>query len=158
MNKAGRLPSARFMVALTSNGTIRPSDFHPGQRRLRCLIRHRWRSPTTGMDLQHWAVHLRIHADPATPGANECHFRSSSIHPAAFPFRPQGRRLHYSYEATHRFTCVTACTLAVGKLTTPCRHDAASSCYRGVRTTPRTGLEPARLTAVTAYGRRQLSL
>ena len=43
-------------------------------------------------------------------------------------------------EATHRFTCVSACYLAVWKLTTPCRHAAASSCYRGVRTTPRTGL------------------
>jgi RHS repeat-associated protein len=38
------------------------------------------------------------------------------------------------------------------KLTTPCRHGAASSCYRGVRTTPQTGLKPARLAAVTANG------
>ncbi|MDD2744779.1 MAG: hypothetical protein PHV02_21160, partial [Rhodocyclaceae bacterium] len=41
-------------------------------------------------------------------------------------------------------------SLAVWKLTTPRYRDAASSCYRGVRTTPRTGLQPARLTAVTA--------
>jgi hypothetical protein len=58
-------------------------------------------------------------------------------------------------EATCRFTCVTACSLAVSKLTTPCCHDAASSCYRGVRTIPRTGLEPARFTAVTANGQHR---
>ena len=34
--------------------------------------------------------------------------------------------------------------------------DAASSCYRGARTTPRTGLQPARFTAVTANGQREL--
>ena len=103
------------------------------------------------------AVNLREHADPATPGVDECHFRYSSIPPTAFPFCPQGRLLHFVYEATHRFTCVTACSLAVGKLTTPCCHGAASSCYRGVRTTPRTGLEPARLTAaVTANGQTTL--
>lgn len=56
---------------------------------------------------------------------------------------------HFVYEATHRFTSVTACSLAVWKLTTPRYRDAASSFYRGVRTTPRTGLQPARLTAVT---------
>ena len=59
-------------------------------------------------------------------------------------------------EATCRFTCVTACSLAVWKLTTPCHHDAASSCYRGARTTPRTGLQPARFTAVTANGQPRL--
>ena len=39
-----------------------------------------------------------------------------------------------------------------GKLTTLRYRNAASSCYRGARTTPRTGLQPARLAAVTAYG------
>ena len=109
-------------------------------------------SPPLQTGLQHWAINLREHAIPATPGVDECHFRYSSAHPTAFPFCPQGRLLHLFYEATHRFTCVTACSLAVGKLTTPCRHGAASSCYRGVRTTPQTGLKPARLTAVTANG------
>lgn len=109
-------------------------------------------SPPPQTGLQHWAINLRKHADPATPGVNECHFRYFSIRPTAFPFCPQGRRLHFVYEATHGFTCVTACSLAVWKLTTPRYRDAASSCYRGVRTTPRTGLKPARFTAVTANG------
>src|SRR5947207_4654101 len=95
-------------------------------------------SPPPPTGLQHWAISLREHAIPATPGVDACHFRYFSTHPSAFPFRPQGRLLRLVYEATHRFTCVTACSLAVGKLATPCRHDAASSCYRGVRTIPRT--------------------
>jgi len=49
--------------------------------------------------------------------------------------------------------CVTACSLAVWKFTTPHHCDAASLYYRGVRTTPRTGLQPASLAAVTAYGK-----
>jgi hypothetical protein len=109
-------------------------------------------SPPPPTGLQHWAINLRKHADPATPGVSAHHFRCFSAHPTAFPFCSQGRRIHFVYEATHRFTCVTACSLAVWKLTPPCCHDAASSCYRGVRTTPRTGLKPARLTAVTANG------
>ena len=55
-------------------------------------------------------------------------------------------------EATCRFTFVSACSLAVWKLTTMDYSTAASSCYRGVRTIPQTGLQPARLTAVTANG------
>jgi len=53
-----------------------------------------------------------------------------------------------SYEATYRFTCVTACNFALGKLTTPDYSDAASRCYKGIRTTPSAGLKPARLIAV----------
>jgi len=60
-------------------------------------------------------------------------------------------------EATHRFTCVSAYSLAVWKLTTPACASAASSRYQGVRTTPWTGLEPARHTAVTANGQALLS-
>ena len=74
----------------------------------------------------------------------------SASHPAAFPFATQGRLLHFVNEATSRFTCVTACSLAVWKLTTSCYHNAASSYYRGVRTTPQAGLQPARFTVVTA--------
>lgn len=72
---------------------------------------------------------------------------------------PSDHRVGFSssFEATHRFTCVTACSLAVWKLTTPCYHDAASSCYRGARTTPQTGLQPARLTAVTANGQHRFN-
>jgi len=49
-----------------------------------------------------------------------------------------------SYEATCRFTCVAACNFAVWELTTPDCSDAAPACYPGVRTTPGTGLQPAR--------------
>ena len=76
---------------------------------------------------------------------------SASIHRPS----PSVHRVGYSnlcYEATCRFTCVTACSLAVWKLTTLNYSSAASSYYRGVRTTPRTGLQPARFTAVTANG------
>ena len=109
-------------------------------------------SPPPGMDLQHWATNLREHADPATPGVEKRHFRSYS---ALQRPSPSDHRVGFSgfvYEATHGFTCVTACALAVWKLTTPRHRDAASSCYRGARTTPRTGLQPARWTAVTANG------
>jgi hypothetical protein len=82
-------------------------------------------SPPPQTGLQHWAVRLPEHADPATPGVDWRYFRYSSAHPAAFPFSPQGRLLHFVYEATHGFTCVTACSLAVWKLTTPCCHGAA---------------------------------
>ena len=58
----------------------------------------------------------------------------------------------FVYEATSGFTCVTACSFAVWKLTTPRCRNAAPSCYRGARTTPQAGLEPARLTTVTANG------
>jgi len=153
MNKAGFLPSTGVVLSLgldryyeplrlPSRATVFSFPYTP-----RLVV-----SPPPWTGLQHWAINLREHADPATPGVKECHFRYSSIPPTAFPFCPQGRLLHFVYEATHRFTCVTACSLAVGKLTTPCCHGAASSCYRGVRTTPQAGLEPARFTAVTANG------
>lgn len=44
------------------------------------------------------------------------------------------------YEATPRFTCVTACCFAKWELTTPCYQDAAPLNYRGERIIPRTGL------------------
>ena len=59
----------------------------------------------------------------------------------------------YYNEAIYGFTYVTACSFAVWKLTTPCYHDAASSYYRGARTTPQTGLQPARFITVTANRR-----
>jgi hypothetical protein len=97
-------------------------------------------SPPPETGLQHWTVILQKHAIPATPGGNEYHFRCSSTHPTVFPFCPQGRLHHFVHEATCRFTDVTACFIAGGKLTTLCLHNAAFSCYRGVRTTPQTGL------------------
>jgi hypothetical protein len=45
-------------------------------------------------------------------------------------------------EATRRFAFVTAGCFANWELTTPCCQDAAPLSYRGVRTTPRTGLNP----------------
>jgi hypothetical protein len=153
MNKAGFLPSAGVMLSRRLNRYYEPLRLPPAAIALSFPYTQQLvASPPPQTGLQHWALNLREHADPATPGANECHFRYSSIHPTAFPFCPQGRRLQFVHEATHRFTCVTACFLAVWKLTTPRYHDAASSCYRDVRTIPRTGLKPARLTAVTANG------
>lgn len=108
-------------------------------------------SPPPGLDLQHWATHLRVRADPATPGVDG----ATSVIPAPFQRpSPADHGVGFSriiYAATHGFTGVTACSLAVWKLTTPRCRDAASSCYRGARTTPRTGLQPARFAAVTAY-------
>ena len=42
--------------------------------------------PTAVTGLQHWAINLRVHADPATPREDECHFRYSGIRPTTFPF------------------------------------------------------------------------
>ena len=153
MNKAGFLPSTGVVLSRDLSRYYEPLRL-PSQAAALSFpyTQQSVASPPPQTGLQHWAINLRKHADPATPGVNECHFRYFSIRPTAFPFCPQGRRLHFVYEATHGFTCVTACSLAVWKLTTSCYHDAASSCYRGVRTTPRTGLQPARLTAVTASG------
>ena len=52
--------------------------------------------PTTASGLQHWAINLQEHADPATPEVDERHFRYFNTHPTAFPFRPQGRLLQFS--------------------------------------------------------------
>lgn len=152
MNKAGSLPSAGVVLSLRLERYFEPLRFPFRAEALSFPYTHRSvASPPPEMDLQHWAANLREHADPATPGVDGRYFRCSGVHPTAFPFCPQGRLLQFVYEATHGFTCVTACSLAVRKLTTPRYRNAASSCYRGVRTTPRTGLQPARLTAVTAY-------
>ena len=153
VNKAGFLPSSGVMLSRELNRYYEPLRLPPTAAALSFPYTQRSVvSPPPQTGLQHWAINLREHADPATPGVDWRHFRYSNAHPTAFPFCPQGRLLHFVYEATHRFTCVTACSLAVWKLTTPCYHDAASSCYRGVRTTPQTGLQPARFTAVTANG------
>lgn len=159
MNKAGFLPSSGVVLSLGLNRYYEPLRLPPAAAALSFPYTHRSvASPLPQTGLQHWAVNLREHADPATTGVDGCHFRYSSTHPTAFPFCPQGRLLHFAYEATHGFTCVTACSLAVWKLTTPRYRDAASSCYRGVRTTPRTGLQPARFTAVTANGQTTVLL
>ena len=158
MNKAGSLPSAGVMLSRRLNRYYEPLRLPPAAVALSFPYTQRLVvSPPPPTGLQHWAVNLQEHAIPATPGVNAHHFRYFSAHSTAFPFCPQGRRLQFVYEATHRFTCVTACSLAVWKLTTPRYRDAASSCYRGVRTTPRTGLKPARLTAVTANGQTPIN-
>ena len=153
MNKVGPIPSAGVVLSHGLKRYFEPLRLPPRAAVLSLPYTQRVvASPPPGMDLQHWAVNLQAHADPVTPGVDRRHFRSSSAHPTAFPFCPQGRLLQFVNEATHRFTCVTACALAVWKLTTPCCQDAAPSCYWGVRTTPQAGLEPARLTTVTANG------
>ena len=157
MNKAGSLPSSRVVLAHELKRYYEPLRLPSRAAALSFPYTPRSvASPPPSTGLQHWAISLREHAAPATPGVDRRHFRSSNAHPTAFPFWPQGRLLQFVYEATHRFTCVTACSLAVWKLTTPCYHDAAFSCYRGVRTTPQTGLQPARLTAVTANGQGRI--
>ena len=153
MTKVGPLPSAGVLLSLSLKRYYGPLRLPSKAAALSLPYTQRVvASPPPWMDLQHWAVNLQAHADPVTPGVDRRHFRSSSADPAAFPVCPQGRRHQFVNEATHRFTCVTACTLAVWKLTTPCCQDAAPSCYRGARTTPQAGLEPARLTTVTANG------
>jgi len=109
------------------------------------------------MDLQHWAINLPEHADPATPGVGGRHFRYSSATHRPSPSVHRVGSSNYVFEATHGFTCVTACSFAVWKLATPRYRDAASSCYRGVRTIPRTGLQPARMIAVTANGQTTIN-
>ena len=152
-NKAGSLPSSGVMLSLGFNRYYEPLRLPSGAAALSLPCTHRSVvSPPPQTGLQHWAINLREHADLATPGVDGCHFRYFSIHPRAFPFLTTGSASPLRLRAAHRFTCVTACSLAVWKLTTPCHHDAASSCYRGVRTTPRTGLQPARFIAVTANG------
>jgi hypothetical protein len=153
MNQAGFLSSAGVVWSLHLKRSYEPLRL-PAQASVLSLpyTRRSAVSPPPRLDLQHWATTLQEHADPATPGVNGRYFRCSGVHPTAFPFCPQGRLLHFVDEATHGFTGVTACSLAVWKLTTPHHCDAASLYYRGVRTTPRTGLQPARLAAVTAYG------
>ena len=115
-------------------------------------------SPPPRLDLQHWATNLPEHADPATPGVEKRYFRYSSVLQRPSPSDHRVGVSSFVYEATHGFTCVTACSLAVWKLTTPRYRNAASSCYRGVRTTPRAGLQPARFVTVTAYGQGQFML
>ena len=153
MDKVGSLPSAGVVLSLSLHRYFEPLRLPSRAAVLSLPYTQRLvASPTPWMDLQHWVVNLREHAAPVTPAVDRRHFRSSGADPAAFPFCPQGRLLQFVNEATHRFTCVTACTLAVWELTTPCCQDAAPSCYRGVRTIPQAGLQPAGLTTVTANG------
>lgn len=78
------------------------------------------------------------------PGKPPSRFRFPCPGAAAFPMRPQGRHFQLINEATYRFTCVTACRFAVWELTTRRCRNAALMHYRGERTIPRAGLQPAR--------------
>ena len=90
-------------------------------------------------------TNLPLHAIPATPVKFTGRFRYPVPQTLAFPLRPQGQLPQSSNEATYRFACATACSFAsYGKLTTPDCSDAASQCYKGIRTTPSAGLKPAR--------------
>src|SRR3990170_5302358 len=53
--------------------------------------------PTAVTGLPCCTVFPPQHATPATPGVSRRHFRYFSTHPAAFPFRPEGRLLHLCY-------------------------------------------------------------
>ena len=87
MNKVGLLPLSGVMLSLELKQYYEP---------LRLPIRSMAFSftlyatvdglPTTAPGLQHWAINLQEHADPATPEVDECHFRYFSNHPTAFPF------------------------------------------------------------------------
>ena len=139
-HKAGLLPQSGLCCPLISNGTMNFFDPPTACRAFVSLYTTAGGLPTTVVGRKPRTINLLEHVDPATPEVDGWHFRYFITHPTAFPFWPQGRLLQLVYEAACRFTCVTACSLAVWKLTTPRYHDAASSCYRGVRTTPRTGL------------------
>lgn len=141
MNKVGLLTLTGVMLSLGLKRYYEPLRLPLRASAISFPYTHRWvLSPPSETGLQHWSVNLQKHAIPATPGVNVCHFRYSGTRPTAFPFCPQGRLLQFVYEATHRFTCVTACFIVGGKLTTLYFYNAASSYYRGVRTIPQTGL------------------
>lgn len=141
MNKVGFLSLTRVMLSLGLKRYYEPLRLPLRASAISFPYTHQLvLSPPPETGLQHWSANLQKHAIPATPGVNVCHFRYSGTRPTAFPFSPQGRLLQLVYEATYRFTCVTACFIVGGKLTTLYLYNAASSYYRGVRTIPRTGL------------------
>ena len=107
---------------------MNPSDFHDGPARFRRLpYTHRFGVlPPTAVDLPFCTDPLPQHAAPATPGDLLERFRFLIPTAAAFPFRPQGRLLQISDEATRRFACATACRFAPRKLTTLDHSNAAS--------------------------------
>ena len=138
---------------------MNPSDFHPGPDCFRFLIQFgRWPPLLLGWTS---STGQQIFENMPTLLPRES-MGATSVVPASFQRpSPSDHRVGVSdfvYEATSGFTYVTACSLVGGKLTTSCYQDAASSCYRVVRTTPRTGLQPARLTVVTANGQARLFL
>ena len=141
MNKAGFLPSTGVMLSLGLKRYYEPLRLPLRASAVSFPYTHRSvLSPPPETGLRHRSANLQKHAVPAAPGVNVCRFRYSGTRPTAFPFRPQGRLLQFVYEAAYRFTCVTACFIVGGKLTTLYLCNAASSYCRGVRTIPRTGL------------------
>ena len=117
------------------------------------LIHLGWHSSRAAASgLQHWVEYLPQHAIPSTP--EDCKGRFRYQNPAQRP-SPHDHRVgifNQIYEATSRFTFVTACCFANWELTTLCHQNAAPLNYRGERITPRTGLQPVRHSAVTANG------
>ena len=151
MNKAGSLPSGRFILIHALKRYYEPlrlplrpnATSFPYTRRLMFLN-------ITVTGLQHWVEYLPQHAIPATPEDHTGRFRYQSLWQRPSPFDHRVGIFIMSYEATCGFTCVTACCFANWELTTPCCQDAAPLSYRGERITPRTGLKPVRYSAVTA--------
>ena len=145
MNKAGSLPSDRVMLSQILKWYYEP---------LRLPMQpHLLSSPYAGQLMlpRHHSIgspaldHLSSAAcRPCYPG------RLDGMIPLSIPARcglphlstRSASSLVFN-EATYRFTCVTACCFANWELTTPCCQNTAPLSYRGVRTTPRTGLEPA---------------
>ena len=75
-------------------------------------------------------------------------------HPADFPFRPEGRLLQLVWRGYVQVHLRCGLLLCPGKLTTSDDSNAASRCWKGVRTTPFTGLQPAGYT--TDIGERSV--
>jgi hypothetical protein len=143
MNKAGSLPSAGVVLSLRLDRYYEPLRLPVRADALSSPYTHRSvASPPPEMGLQHWATNPREHADPAIPGTVD----ATSVIPASIQRpSPSDHRVDVSnfvYNATHGFTCVTACSLAVWKLTTPRYRGAASSCYRAYGQLPGRDFNP----------------
>ena len=114
MNKAGFLPSTGVMLSLDLK-----RYYEPLRLPFRAAVlsfpytQQSMVSPPPETGLQHWAIELPIHADPATPTVRRDGFHSPHHRTTAFPIQTRGQQPHLVYEATSRFTCVTACIFVV---------------------------------------------
>ena len=145
MNKVGSLPSNRVMLSQVLKRYYEPLrlPMQPGvtsspyTRRLMLLGHHSIGSPA----LDHTSSAT---CRPCYPGRLDGKIPLSIPARCGLPHLSTRSASSVEFnEATYRFTCVTACCFANWELTTPDYSDAAPLSYRGVRTTPRTGLKPA---------------
>jgi hypothetical protein len=118
----------------------------------RFLIHKRLWSYPTVQDLQHWIVYLPLHATLATPerfyGCNR--YKSNKHRPSPCVQKVGSLKLYFRGYISVHFRC--GLQFCRRKLTTLDYSNAAPLNYRGARTTPRTGLQPARYSTVTANG------